>query len=145
MLDVQFVFDLQGLVALVATAAMVVLAVWLATRKRLYPLLLLGLLIAVASSWVLERSLMAPSRAWPVMLGAIDEAAGSERIARIRQLQQAWRFGEMKLSDWLELSGQWNVCHQLWLQRGCRMPAGPFEAQGLARESLQRLSEKSAH
>jgi hypothetical protein len=83
---------------------------------------------------------MAPSHAWPILLGALDEVTGRERDERLAQFRAVWGRGGIPRHAWLELAKKWNVCDGLEQSKGCRMPPGPLEAEGIAGEILSKYT-----
>jgi hypothetical protein len=82
----------------------------------------------------------APSRAWPIMLGAIEEVVGAERERRLTEFRLRWGLGGMRRGEWAELAREWNVCDRIEMTKDCRMPASRAlpRSRGPERSHYQR-------
>lgn len=139
----QLAFDLLGILVLLVCCLLAAMVLWTSATKRRTNALWTGVLCAGLAAIQTYRGLMAPEEAWPVMLAAIQESRAIERDRRLRDLQADWRHHEMQFARWYRLSASWGVCHMMWRQPGCRMPAGPYQATGVARGILDGLAEAS--
>ena len=82
---------------------------------------------------------MAPSKTWPIILGAVDELYGPAQAVRIAELRGRWTDRGISRAAWVDLAQKWNVCDGLGSAK-CRMPPGPLEAEGIAGEILADLA-----
>lgn len=135
----QLYFDLPGLAILLAIFACLALFAFLAYQRRSFAAgAILGLLLALSAAQ-LYRGAMVPDSAWVVMLGAIENASGSERSKFVSDLRLHWQVRTMRAFDWYLLSRKWNVCHSLWSQNDCVTPIASEQAVGLARDKLDSI------
>jgi len=111
-------------------------------RRRVAPALTLAAITVLLTATLLQHSVMVPSRSWPIILAACEEPNGDLRIQRARDLQAHWHLGEMRATDWIFLSEEWGICHGMWKEAQCRMPTGPYEAEGIARELLEEIATR---
>ena len=102
-----------------------------------------AVLAIVGSLYFTYRALVTPSGSWPVMYVAINGKAGAERRERIAQLMPLWHHGEVRRADWYFLSREWGVCHRMWEQNACRMPAGQMEPEGFVRDDIFALAKEN--
>jgi hypothetical protein len=129
-----------GLALLVLAA--VVLFIATAIRRKLALSVLAGLFVLGGTFYFTYRTLVTPSGSWPVMYAAVNEKAGVERRERIAELLPLWHHGEVRRVDWYVLSRRWGVCHRMWEESGCRMPAGHMEPEGFVREEILLLANE---
>ena len=61
-------------------------------------------------------------------------------VVRAADLRANWHLGEIRMVDWWLMSRRCDVCHGMWPQEQCVRPPGPYEAQGIARESLEEIA-----
>lgn len=134
--------DVIGVGLILAALVLVIAGTILLLRHR-DAALVVGVFVAasVSAIFAVHRATMAPAHAWPVILAAYGESSGRERLRRTAELRAYSVHGHIRESYWLELSRTWGVCHAMWYERGCRRPPGPYEAQGIAREMLQKVAE----
>ena len=111
-------------------------------RRNATKVALTGFVLVFGSLYFVYRTLVTPSGSWPVMYAAVNEMAGAERRERISELMPLWHFGQVRRVDWYFLSRQWGVCHRMWTQSDCRMPAGPLEAEGFVRDDIYALAKE---
>ena len=97
--------------------------------------------IVLGSVYFVYRTLVTPSGSWPVMYAAVLETTGAQRRERINELLSLWNHGQVRQVDWYFLSRRWNVCHRMWQEEGCRMPAGQLVAEGFVREDIHALAK----
>jgi hypothetical protein len=139
----QVAFDLFGIGLLLGMVALLVLAVCKFARRRRATALWAATAFLLLGLMQTYRGVVAPERAWPTILAAIQETSGAQREQRVVQLQQVWQHGTVRAVDWYALSKSWDVCHELWTQQHCRQPVGQREAVGIAREVLEELASKT--
>jgi hypothetical protein len=136
---VQLALDVLSAGLLVVVIVVTCGGVAMAVARRWRPAVILSLVGIATATTLSYRAVMAPAQSWPIMLAGLDEASGAERLLRVQEVRDAYHLGEMRAVDWLRLSHRWNVCHLMWKQDECRLPAGPYEAQGIAREDLASI------
>ena len=137
----ELALDLIGGALLLAIVVIVIVASAFAIRRRRKVADTLLAVVVILAAVLAERSIVAPAESWPLLLAAFEESTDRERLERSNELRNHWAWGEIRVTDWLALSKRWGVCHGMWEQQQCRRPSGPFEAQGVAREILGRISQ----
>jgi hypothetical protein len=130
-------FDVDSLLLLlVLVAASCILH---ARDWRLPGMLMTACCIAVVTA-IFARGFVLDPRIWPLILATYDESSGGIKVRRREDIQRHWHSVGMTAIDWFSLSSKWNVCHKLWPQDNCHLPAGPFDADGIAREILENVA-----
>jgi hypothetical protein len=139
----QLLFDLPGLVVLLALIGCLVAVAWLAFLQRFRPAMGLAIFAVALAAMQTYRGAMVTNSSWVAMLGAIESTTGPERELRVSELRSRWQAQSMRALDWYVLSKKWNVCHSLWPQNGCVTPVASEQAAGVAREVLDQLATAS--
>lgn len=133
---IRLVLDGTGAILfLLMMATLGAMSVGMLGRKRRF-VVRTAVLLAGLSIAVLHRGMVAPAGSWPLILAAYESSTGVARLQRAADLRASWHMGEIRMVDWWLLSRRWNVCHGMWPQAECARPAGPYEAEEFARESL---------
>jgi hypothetical protein len=88
-----------------------------------------------------HRGYLVPDTIWLVILGSVESTNGAHRDTKIRELSKHWSMTTQTISvaNWLRLSKQWGVCHQLWDEPQCTNSTTSQSAVGVAREILSAL------
>ena len=142
----QLALDPVGVGLLLCVMVFAGMATYQIFRRRVAPALTLVAITMFLTAMLLQQSVMVPARLWPIILAAYEEPSGDLKIRRARDLQAHWHLGEMRATDWIFLSEDWGICHGLWKEAQCRMPSGPYEAEGIARELLEEIAtRRSGH
>ena len=132
--------DFVGLALLLTVLGLTVAAAMNLLRRRLRAAAVIAAANVVALGALLAVAVTVPAEVWPIILAAYDDSSGAAQEQRKGDLEATWHYGQMTVVRWLALSSKWNVCHTLWREKGCRMPSGPYEAQGIAKEILGNLA-----
>ncbi len=137
---IRLVLDGAGAILfLLLMATLGAMSVGMLGRRRRF-VVRTGMLLAALSIAVLHRGMVAPAQSWPLILAAYESSSGIARLQRAADLRANWHRGEIRMVDWWLLSHRWHVCHGMWPQGECTRPAGPYEAQDSARESLEDIA-----
>lgn len=136
----QLGIDIESAGVAVIVLGAMVWAFIAARRRGTRSMAVAGLVVVVGGLVFIYRTLVTPSGSWPVMYAAVTEVRGAERRQRANELMGIWHeYGQARRVDWYFLSRNWNVCHRMWEQPGCRLPKGHWEAEGFVREMIFAL------
>lgn len=137
-------FDLIGIGLMLAMACCLIAVFVHSLRGRTFAMVASACAMPMLAVVLLYRGVSAPETAWPIMLGAIESAAVTERTRRVNDLRAHWNERTMRAVDWYRLARRWQVCHELWVEASCLRPAVSESASGLARERLDEIDSRSA-
>ena len=140
----QLLFDLPGLVILLAVVGCFITVAMFSYRRRYRSAIGFAVIAASLATVQTYRGAMVTDSAWLAMLGAIESTTGAERDLRVSELRSRWQAQTMRAIDWYVLSKEWNVCHLLWPQSSCVTPVASEQAVGVAREVLDQLAKSHA-